>query len=147
MRESMRILEMRRTLGWRDWGGPVAETIQEAIDILNELGVDWCLIGAHAVGAYGEPRATLDVDLLVDDRKLETILRRFRERFGELDEVDIGHVAAGSQDLPRRAGGARGAAGQDRPGRADLDLAAAQEAAKPASKQLCTQREPVCVLT
>jgi hypothetical protein len=36
----------------------------------HELGLSYLVIGGHAVNAYGEPRATLDVDFLVrkDDR-------------------------------------------------------------------------------
>jgi hypothetical protein len=68
----------------------VTETIERLIAVLVELKLDWCLIGAHAVGEYTEPRATLDVDLLVDDRKMPRLLERLRVEFGELDEDDIG---------------------------------------------------------
>ena len=87
---SLEILHVRRALGLRDWGGPVADAIEKVIQILDELGVSWCLIGAHAVGEFTEPRATTDVDLLVDDRKLGELLGALRTGLGELDDVDIG---------------------------------------------------------
>lgn len=68
----------------------VEEAIARIIGELDSLGVAWCLIGAHAVGEYVEPRATLDVDLLVDDRRMAAILERLRDAVGELDEDDIG---------------------------------------------------------
>ena len=79
------------------------ETITRIISELESLGVSWCLIGAHAVGEYTEPRATLDVDLLVDDRRMATILYESidpdaldRERVAEL----AGKVYPGAEPGP-----------------------------------------------
>lgn len=66
------------------------DIIKRVIATLDELGVRWCLIGAHPVGEYTEPRAAEDVDLLVDDRRMPKILERLAEELGPLDEDDIG---------------------------------------------------------
>jgi len=68
----------------------VANTVEQVVAIVEELGIRWCLIGAHAVGEYTEPRATMDVDLLIDDRRMPGLLTRLTERLGDLDVDDIG---------------------------------------------------------
>ena len=59
-------------------------------EIFDEVGAKWVLVGAHAVGMYSEPRATIDFDFIVEGRKINRVLQRLREEFGELDEQDIG---------------------------------------------------------
>ncbi len=66
------------------------ETLQRIVSVLDRLGIRWCLVGAHAIGEYTEPRATSDVDLLVDDRRMSTLLSELRQELGELDVDDIG---------------------------------------------------------
>lgn len=54
---------------------PVAEVVADRVwramidasSLLSSLGVKHALVGGLAVGAYGWPRATKDVDFLVDD--------------------------------------------------------------------------------
>lgn len=54
---------------------PVAEVVSEKVwramtdasESLRSLGIKHALVGGLAVGAYGWPRATRDVDFLVDD--------------------------------------------------------------------------------
>lgn len=41
-----------------------------AADTLDRIGVGYALIGAFALAAHGHARATLDVDLLVADRRV-----------------------------------------------------------------------------
>lgn len=90
------------------------ETLQRIVDVLERLGVRWCLIGAHAVGEYTEPRATEDVDLLVDDRRMPKLVSALGEALGDLDVDDIGPavrlrtvavdlVRASSNEVFRRA--------------------------------------------
>ncbi len=47
-----------------------AKTLRELVDVLAAVGSDHVLIGGLAVGYYGRPRATLDIDLLVPGKKL-----------------------------------------------------------------------------
>lgn len=66
------------------------ETIKRIVSVLDRLGIRWCLIGAHAIGEYTEPRATEDVDLLVDDRRMPKLLTALHAELGDLDVDDIG---------------------------------------------------------
>ncbi len=40
---------------------------RELLELFRAFGVEYVLIGAHAVGAYTEPRSTKDIDLLIRD--------------------------------------------------------------------------------
>jgi hypothetical protein len=86
LQRSLRILAPQRART----GGPVEATLARVIATFDELGVRWCLIGAHAVGEYTEPRATERVDLLVDDRRMPKLLSLLGDRLGPLDVDDIG---------------------------------------------------------
>lgn len=44
----------------------IEKTLKEVINLLNEHKVRYVIIGAVAVGYYGFPRATHDIDFLVD---------------------------------------------------------------------------------
>ncbi|MFQ5733550.1 MAG: hypothetical protein ACE5KM_16550 [Planctomycetaceae bacterium] len=43
-----------------------AEVLQLAVQVLERLGIDYLLVGSIASGAYGEPRLTQDIDIVVD---------------------------------------------------------------------------------
>ena len=47
-------------------------------------------MGAHAVGALTEPRATVDFDFVVEADKIPDVLALLENAFGDLDAVDIG---------------------------------------------------------
>lgn len=75
----------------RGWGISMAEPdVSRVTDAFEAAGAAWVLVGAHAVGLLTEPRATVDFDFIVDGRKLQDVLARLREAFGDLGEVDIG---------------------------------------------------------
>src|SRR5712692_8242046 len=64
---------------------------EEFIDVLNAHGVRYLIVGAHAVAFHARPRATKDLDILVDPtpsnaRKMLDALRDF---FGG---VDLGYT-------------------------------------------------------
>lgn len=44
----------------------VAKLLDDAIAILNEAGLSWAVMGGCARNAYAEPRATKDVDFVVE---------------------------------------------------------------------------------
>ena len=74
------------------------------IRCLENVAVDWCVVGAHAVGVYSEPRTTQAVDFLIDDRKMKPLLAALEREIGELGVVDIGaavRLTAVSIDLIR----------------------------------------------
>ena len=49
------------------------DIVQTLIDILDETGSRYCLIGGLAVNAYVEPVVSLDIDLVVAVAKLEEV--------------------------------------------------------------------------
>ncbi len=44
---------------------PLPEDFKEFIDLLNTNNVCYLLVGGWAVGLYGYPRATKDIDFLI----------------------------------------------------------------------------------
>lgn len=71
-------------------GEAMEETIKMVVRCFEEVGVKWCLVGAHAYGIYVEPRATADFDFVVDDRKLKKTLAVLERDLGDLGIIDIG---------------------------------------------------------
>ncbi|MEM9184896.1 MAG: hypothetical protein AAGB00_00200 [Planctomycetota bacterium] len=43
----------------------VNEGYSDMLSALNDAGVEYVVVGAYAVGAHGNPRATGDIDFLV----------------------------------------------------------------------------------
>jgi DNA-binding NarL/FixJ family response regulator len=74
----------------RTQAGHQEETLGHVIRTLDDLGVKWSLVGAHAVSAYTRPRPTEDIDLVVDARRLQQVLAALEEAFGALNTVDVG---------------------------------------------------------
>jgi len=66
------------------------EDITRVIQVFNDVGARWALVGAHATGMLTTPRATADFDFIVEERKLPAVLNALREAFGDLGEQDIG---------------------------------------------------------
>lgn len=80
------------------------ETALTVVRCFEEVGVEWCLVGAHAYGVYVEPRATTDFDFVVDDRRLQRLLTTLERELGDLGQMDIGaavRLTACSVDLIR----------------------------------------------
>jgi hypothetical protein len=70
---------------------PLPDDFREFIDSLNVNKVKYLLVGGWAVGLYGNPRATKDIDILiaVDDRNLGRLKKALYE-FGA-PTVDMAH--------------------------------------------------------
>lgn len=66
------------------------DTYKRVIAVLDREGIGWTVVGAHAVNCFAEPRATVDIDLVVDARKLKVLLRSLEREFGKLLVDDIG---------------------------------------------------------
>ena len=96
IRRSMRILATHRALFGRREGAERAGRMMSEADITRVVEVfeacraGWALVGAHAIGLVTEPRATADFDFIVEATRLEAVVRRLGEEFGELGETDIG---------------------------------------------------------
>lgn len=57
------------------------EDFEEFLKLLNEQGVRYLLIGGYAVGYYGYPRTTADMDIWIDasPENAERVLRTFHQ--------------------------------------------------------------------
>ncbi len=62
------------------------EDFKDFIRLLNEHNVRYLLVGGWAVGIYGTPRATKDIDFLIatDDKNINNLLKALKE-FGAPD--------------------------------------------------------------
>ncbi len=49
------------------------DIIQQLLDLLNRLGIEYCVIGGLAVNAYVEPVVSLDLDLVVAANSIEKL--------------------------------------------------------------------------
>ena len=80
------------------------------IDVLEALDIPYMITGSVASMAYGEPRMTLDMDIVVDlsDKKAEEFYRKFdKDFYKDLDSIleairqkshfNIIHVPSGSK--------------------------------------------------
>lgn len=67
---------------------------EEFIECLNRSGARYLIVGAHAVAFYARPRATKDLDILIEPsaENAQRVLAAIREFFGS----DIG---IGAEDL------------------------------------------------
>jgi hypothetical protein len=71
--------------------GPEMEDVyRKVIAALDRAGVRWALIGAHALNVYLRPRATDDIDLVIDARRLDEALAAIVAELGEVTTDDIG---------------------------------------------------------
>lgn len=89
MAQAFAILRFQNALAARE-GRDLEETYRRVIDVLARVGARWTIVGAHAVNLYVEPRATVDIDLVVDGRQMKPILAALEEELGPLQTTDIG---------------------------------------------------------
>ena len=57
------------------------DILQQMLDLLNEMKIDYCVIGGLAVNAYVEPVVSLDLDLVVVTEKKENLLKAAEKIF------------------------------------------------------------------
>jgi hypothetical protein len=69
---------------------PLPEDFKDFISFLNTNNVEYLLVGGWALGLYGNPRATKDIDILisVDEENLKKLKKAFYE-FGT-PTIDMG---------------------------------------------------------
>ncbi|MFH0813409.1 MAG: hypothetical protein V2A69_11320 [Pseudomonadota bacterium] len=57
------------------------DILQQMLDLLNEMKVDYCVIGGLAVNAYVEPVVSLDLDLVVVTGATDNLLKAAEKIF------------------------------------------------------------------
>ncbi|MGR3179418.1 MAG: hypothetical protein ACUZ8E_15325 [Candidatus Anammoxibacter sp.] len=58
-----------------------ADIIQEILNLLNEMDIDYCVIGGLAVNAYVDPVVSLDLDIVVVIDSIETLVEAAKNDF------------------------------------------------------------------
>ena len=51
------------------------DLVQVLLDILDEVGADYCIVGGLAVNAYAEPVVSLDLDLVVAIEQMDRVCK------------------------------------------------------------------------
>lgn len=57
------------------------DILQQMLDLLNEMKIDYCVIGGLAVNAYAEPVVSLDLDLIVFADAIDPLLKAAQKIF------------------------------------------------------------------
>jgi hypothetical protein len=57
------------------------DILQHLLDLLNRTKIDYCIIGGLAVNAYVEPVVSLDLDIVVVAKAIETLLNAAGKMF------------------------------------------------------------------
>jgi hypothetical protein len=57
------------------------DVLQQFIDLLNTLKIDYCVIGGLGVNAYTEPVVSLDLDLIVSSDVIDKIVNEIQKIF------------------------------------------------------------------
>ncbi|MCG3154527.1 MAG: hypothetical protein DKINENOH_01121 [bacterium] len=58
-----------------------ADVVQQFLDLLNDLKIDYCVIGGLAVNAYVEPVVSLDLDLVVAVEAIDRLVKAAGKHF------------------------------------------------------------------
>lgn len=58
-----------------------ADVVQQFLDLLNDLKIDYCVIGGLAVNAYVEPVVSLDLDLVVTVEAIDRLVKAAGKHF------------------------------------------------------------------
>lgn len=64
-------------------GNGQTDVLQQFIDLLKELNIDYCAIGGLAVNAYVEPVVSLDLDIIVVAKDLNCLIKSAKKVFKE----------------------------------------------------------------
>lgn len=67
------------------------------IDVLEAIGAQYAIWGGLAIVAYGEPRFTQDMDILLSPHRFATanFVRRLRETHYHVDEIAVNRALSG----------------------------------------------------
>ncbi len=74
--------------------GVLSDDMRELLELFNRNGVQYLVVGAHAVSAYAEPRATKDLDVLVNPsegnaQRVFAALKEFGAPLTDLSPADF----------------------------------------------------------
>ncbi len=58
-----------------------ADVVQQFLDLLNDMKIDYCVIGGLAVNAYVEPVVSLDLDLVVTVEAIDRLVKAAGKHF------------------------------------------------------------------
>ncbi len=58
-----------------------ADVVQELLDLLHDLNIDYCVIGGLAVNAYVEPVVSLDLDLVITVKATSQLIKAAEQKF------------------------------------------------------------------
>jgi hypothetical protein len=64
------------------------DILQILIDLLNELGTEYCIIGGLAVNAYVEPVVSLDLDLIIAVQDIDKVCKAAAERGLKIEQFE-----------------------------------------------------------
>jgi hypothetical protein len=84
---------------WRAVTLDQSNFLDEFLALLRQADVRWCLIGGQAVNAYVDPVVSLDLDIVIGARDLESVLPMLELRFTVTSFPHSLNVAAGDSDL------------------------------------------------
>lgn len=67
---------------------------KEMLQLLSDAGAEYLVVGAYAMAAHGYPRATGDIDILINPtpenaHRVRAALKKFGAPLGELSEADL----------------------------------------------------------
>jgi hypothetical protein len=72
---------------------PPSNLPEKVLDFLNRLeqeGIDWALVGAEAINLHhGNPRATVDVDIVVRSKHIPKIRKVLRETCARVEDSEV----------------------------------------------------------
>ena len=66
---------------WKTVVGDGADMLEELTSLLDEHGVDYCVIGGQAVNAYAEPLVSLGLDIVIAVADLPRVEPLLHQRF------------------------------------------------------------------
>jgi hypothetical protein len=90
---------MKASTYWKAVTMDREEFLEGFLDLLSTGGVRYCLIGGLAVNAYAEPVVSLDLDVVVDPARIESVASALAQRY---DVRRFGHtinVSAKDSDI------------------------------------------------
>ena len=74
--------------------------LRKIIEVLDRNGIEYALCGGIAMAVYGSPRATVDIDILIPEESLESVIKlaaqlgyTIRGRDLNFDEIKIRRVS------------------------------------------------------
>jgi len=64
------------------------DILQQFLDILSEIGSEYCVVGGLAVNAYAEPVVSLDIDIVVAISNIDKVCKLAKTKGFKLEEFE-----------------------------------------------------------